>query len=203
MARSGPWRAKRSAINAMASAAAAKVAALAMAAAAAPASSSSRIGIGLDMRTIVLVCMQGTSFVTWRALTNSAPLWQHSCGSSGSTHKGSGSGTGSSSSSVGISSSSNGDVGLNVAVNDHVALPAEVAKPVSVLQRSCSENSRAFNSTRPHLWLYVQSKKKQKHYCIKKKTNSRPAYISKPRDSVRRSRDDKVALSSFVAALIF
>ena len=105
------------------------------------------------------------------------PSWQYSHGSSSSNSKSRSSGTGSSSSISGISSSSNGDVGLNIAVNDYPALLLEVAKPVSVWHRSCTENFVAFNQTGAHLWLYVQSKKKQKQYNTKKgkQTQDSPA----------------------------
>ena len=188
---------KRSAAHEAAAAAAeAKVAASALAAAEAePAAVVLASASRSDMRMMEMVRMQGTNFVTWRAVTKRVPTHQHSHGSNSRKSKGGGIGTGSSSSSLGISSSSNGDVGLIVALPDHPALPAEVANCVPVLHRCRMENFDDFKQNDAHLWLYVQSTKKQKPYCTKEeKTTSRPACIPKRRGCVRRREDDKAAL---------
>ena len=66
--------AKRSATHAVAAAAAAKEAALAMAsAAAAPAAAAAASRMGSIMRLTPMSCVQGTNFVTWRALVRCAP----------------------------------------------------------------------------------------------------------------------------------
>ena len=69
-------RAKASGTHTAAAAAAGKVAALALVAAApAPAAAVAASRVGSNMRMTVIVCLQGTNFVTWRALTDRAPTY--------------------------------------------------------------------------------------------------------------------------------